>query len=86
MVSSGRLREPHYAVVAGRDKQQVPPLRFAPVGMTLLFECWSLLRRIREGRFQLDSILSISTVATRAGAFDWAHQRYSAWVGRVDHR
>jgi hypothetical protein len=31
-------------------KQQVPPLRCAPVGMTLLFEGRSLLREIREVR------------------------------------
>jgi hypothetical protein len=26
--------------VAGQAKQQVPPLRFAPVGMTILLENW----------------------------------------------
>jgi hypothetical protein len=30
------LRVPHYAVVAGKDKLQAPPLRDAPVGMTLV--------------------------------------------------
>jgi len=32
------------------DEQQVPPLRFAPVGMTLLFVLGGLRRRIRERR------------------------------------
>jgi hypothetical protein len=31
-------------------KPQVPPLRYATVGMTLLLLCWGLVRRIWEGR------------------------------------
>jgi hypothetical protein len=37
-------------VDAADDEQQVPPLRYASVGMTLLFGCLGLLGGIGEGR------------------------------------
>jgi hypothetical protein len=30
-------------------EQQVPPLRYASVGMTILFEGWGVIGKIREG-------------------------------------
>jgi hypothetical protein len=41
------------ADIRGSNKeQQIPPLRYAPVGMTILFGCWKLVGQFgrTEGR------------------------------------
>src|ERR1700723_408797 len=49
-MTKGRAAFP-FRFDAADGEQQVPPLRYAPVGMTLLFGGWDLIRRIREGRW-----------------------------------